>query len=537
MRVFVRWDGSAEAQQALESARLRFSSDVLRKSEVVFAGSGEQDVIYAECRESIGVEQGVERECQLKAARRENIAQLLELGMRPSTQGRWELSLRVWDPDDNAEIHSELVEIEGESAEQGARAGLTLLAASYLDFLCRKGLAAARCEQLAKGSAKLEIVAVEPSPARVFIDDIELEGSAPGLFEGLPKGKHALTVSVDGYQDYSRQLEFSNGRTVSIASIQLEPMPARVSLQVNLPEAIIRLDGQKVGKSSLEKTFTMVVLAGNYQLSVELDGYQPYLEQVELAPGAELSRNVTLLLAEPEPIDEPDPEPDQPPQFDCSEYACIAHVLPECVEQQFDVDCPELLKGELAKVYLQERIDANGGDFERAWAEAPGGLRDLVEQRLSNDHFLLALAIAGGYGNLTDEGGQGLFRLEGRIGQLWNLGAWKQRFEGSSPGWWLGFHAFGGADNFDTLFGGLALRTQFRSVPSVYFDLGGELSYATSTERMGVGPRVELGLDLENLAGVYVSGDVLFDEDGTRFAAMLGLSFSWQLGELLYLVL
>ncbi|MDX9724132.1 MAG: hypothetical protein RBU37_25515, partial [Myxococcota bacterium] len=131
-RVFIRFAGDKKTAQTLEEGSTRFISVVTESGEVAFAGSSDRDSIYAECRDDVGVSREVERECQLMAARRVFVEHLLVVEASQLEKGLWELTLSVWNPDDNARVHVSYEEVEAKTLDVAAREAYPQLALKYL---------------------------------------------------------------------------------------------------------------------------------------------------------------------------------------------------------------------------------------------------------------------------------------------------------------------------------------------------------------------------------------------------------------------
>jgi len=195
-RVFIRYAGSEDETSALEAAASRFRSPVLRFLDVRIVGTEEMEEVYAQCRSRIGVSPIEERTCQLEAARRLSMDQVIEVSISSLERGRYELTLQLWDPHNNEILADEFVEIERDSLEDAARQGMGALAAKYL---CSQGVSA-QCEASNRGLSIAEVGREDGStesvprqpidPTEIAAESNEFVLIEPGWFEmGSPPGE------------------------------------------------------------------------------------------------------------------------------------------------------------------------------------------------------------------------------------------------------------------------------------------------------------------------------------------------------------
>ncbi|MDX9721217.1 MAG: hypothetical protein RBU37_10765 [Myxococcota bacterium] len=130
-RVFVRYTG--EMAKELEAFGMGFEALVLESGRFRLAGTTEMDTVFAECREQMGVSLSEDRECQLKAARRLFVEQVIELSASLTDSGSTRLVLTVWNTDDNTKIFAALADVD-DSSQRLLEKGLGDLAHRYLCF-------------------------------------------------------------------------------------------------------------------------------------------------------------------------------------------------------------------------------------------------------------------------------------------------------------------------------------------------------------------------------------------------------------------
>jgi len=283
VRVFLIFSGSDKDAKALEQSAPRFRSVVLKEGLVKFAGSKEMEAVYSQCNSEVGVGATSERECQLRAANRIAIDQLLELSAMESGKNAFDLQLQVWAPDSNELVFEIVVESEGKSLKVAAKEGFPKLAAAYL---CWSGVGSA-CNgpsDLGNGTGRLEILDVTPSPVTVLLDGTEL-GLAPNQFLDLPAGPAELTLKLPGYSPYVVAVDLS-ATTTTLSGIVLAPLPAVLSIQCNVAAAEVVVNGEVRGTCSKDAAASLEVESGAVLVEVRSAGFSTFSERLELMPGA-----------------------------------------------------------------------------------------------------------------------------------------------------------------------------------------------------------------------------------------------------------
>ena len=282
-RVFLRYTGSDAAVAALEGASMRFERVIYQASAIQFAGTTEMEAVYAECREAIGVSVAEERECQLQAARRLSVGRVIEIELAPLDRDHHELTLQVWDPDANTRVHGDFIEVEADSLDAAARAGMPRLAHSYL---CSIGVEASCSPQATADATQpsthappvedggvLEVVGVTPSPVEVIVAGVSL-GTGPGQFDVSP-GTVDVTLRATGYVDYTNSVRVRPGGVPTVVrNVTLEPLPAVVTLECNVAGATIRVDGTEVGTTRRNRGVELSLAPSSRRIEVVREGYE-----------------------------------------------------------------------------------------------------------------------------------------------------------------------------------------------------------------------------------------------------------------------
>ena len=120
----------------------------------------------------------------------------------------------------------------------------------------------------------------------VRFDGAIIDPTAGGdyIIEEVLEGDHIITCKCDGYLDYQETVTVAEGSTAFL--IDLEE-PITVVLNVNPAEGskIVRFDGNTVAASSPGKYVIEDVVAGDYDVSVQQQGYETYTDTLHVSLG------------------------------------------------------------------------------------------------------------------------------------------------------------------------------------------------------------------------------------------------------------
>jgi hypothetical protein len=71
----------------------------------------------------------------------------------------------------------------------------------------------------------------EPSSAQVALDGVLQKGRTPTQIENVAAGKHVLTLTLDGYSDWKREISVESGKTADVdaklAKAMSDPPPPK----------------------------------------------------------------------------------------------------------------------------------------------------------------------------------------------------------------------------------------------------------------------------------------------------------------------
>jgi len=106
----------------------------------------------------------------------------------------------------------------------------------------------------------------------------------PARFEGLSSGPHRVRIELEGYERLDRGLVVLGGETATL-ELPLSPRRATLRVEATPPGGRVTLDGNARGTSP-------AVLAGleperPHRLEIELDGHEPWVEDLLLERGEE----------------------------------------------------------------------------------------------------------------------------------------------------------------------------------------------------------------------------------------------------------
>jgi hypothetical protein len=128
------------------------------------------------------------------------------------------------------------------------------------------------------GTGTVAVTATEEQ-AVVFVDGNRV-GAAPQQVD-LSAGSHTVRVEKEGFNTFEREVHVVPGRTLELEASLRVPRP-RLSVSADVPGAQVFLDREFVGEAPL---VIPDVPAGRHRVNVSAKGYDPYREDIEVAPG------------------------------------------------------------------------------------------------------------------------------------------------------------------------------------------------------------------------------------------------------------
>jgi hypothetical protein len=158
-------------------------------------------------------------------------------------------------------------------------------------------------------TGSIEVSSVPPG-AQVFLDGTyEGKTTSQGLYlSGVAPGKHVITVTHEGYREYSTNVNVNVGET-AVVSVWLTPIgqPEPGSLSITSSPS-----GANVFLNNVFKGVTPLILenlaAGTYSVILAVPGYQDWTTEATVSSGQTTSLTATLT-----PVSTPTPAPTPTP--------------------------------------------------------------------------------------------------------------------------------------------------------------------------------------------------------------------------------
>ena len=131
-----------------------------------------------------------------------------------------------------------------------------------------------------------------PTDAEVLVDGV-FRGKTPVLMTDLPGGQHRILIKKDGYETKEALLSVQTeaDRQPKLISLELRSLLVAIKVTSTPEKAKVFLDGSYKGDSpqSIQN-----ILAGKHKVRIEMDGYEPYEQEVEVSGHDEYHVNATL---------------------------------------------------------------------------------------------------------------------------------------------------------------------------------------------------------------------------------------------------
>lgn len=174
---------------------------------------------------------------------------------------------------------------------------VTLSAPGYFDLkqevVFEAGLPAElRGVSLKATTASLRVNLERPESATVLVSGRRVGASGTTL-SGIAPGSVEVTLRAPGYRDAVQTVELRAGELATLADVRLEPLPATLTITVNVMGAEVLVDGAVQGRSSGGDD-PMEVAAGAHEVVVRKDGYTAQRRSVTLAPGGSDALSISL---------------------------------------------------------------------------------------------------------------------------------------------------------------------------------------------------------------------------------------------------
>ncbi len=156
-------------------------------------------------------------------------------------------------------------------------------------------------------TAVLEVRTI-PRGATVVYEGRPVEGE----LAGLAPGEGEVVARLKGYKEAHRKTSLKKGER-TLLSIELEPQPGEVALQVTGPSKYTVRVGPDPERKFTQKD-KLKLAPGRWRVEVEADGYETRSKWVEVPSGGTSEVAMTLEGTHPEPVESPKPIPTAAPQ-------------------------------------------------------------------------------------------------------------------------------------------------------------------------------------------------------------------------------
>jgi PKD repeat protein len=143
-------------------------------------------------------------------------------------------------------------------------------------------------------------VASNPPGAAVFIDTI-IKGRTPLTLTDTAIGNHRITISMDGYEEYTRNIIMEAATPLAIAAVLTRSVPQPTTLPppngliaiTSIPSgAEVYIDGRQRGTAP---AMFPEILPGNHQVTISSKGYDDWSHIVSVGSGQTAAINAELV--------------------------------------------------------------------------------------------------------------------------------------------------------------------------------------------------------------------------------------------------
>lgn len=168
--------------------------------------------------------------------------------------------------------------------------GLVLVAAALIVFFLMQD-----------GDPGTVTLTTNPPDARVLVDQQPQNLGASPFALSLSPGPHLIEVQRDGYEPWVSRVEVVSGQTVPLPIVQLVASEAEDAgtgfmLSTDPPGATVYIAGGR--RDGVTPMQVMDLQPGTHVVRAELDGFEPWQEEVEVVAGEAPEVNVRFTAAE-----------------------------------------------------------------------------------------------------------------------------------------------------------------------------------------------------------------------------------------------
>lgn len=139
-----------------------------------------------------------------------------------------------------------------------------------------------------------------PPGAVVYVDNI-VKGRTPLMLTDTPTGDHRITMTLDGYEEYTRNIIVESATPLTIAAVltrigpqpTTQPLPNGSIAITSIPSgAEVYIDGWQSG---IAPTIISEILPGNHQVTLSSRGYDNWSHIVSVGSGRMSAINAELV--------------------------------------------------------------------------------------------------------------------------------------------------------------------------------------------------------------------------------------------------
>jgi serine/threonine protein kinase len=143
----------------------------------------------------------------------------------------------------------------------------------------------------------------EPAGARIFVDGVERPERTPATLTAIAPGAHTLRLDHGAsFEPWETQIQVSPDRMLDLPSVRLAPRGNAVRFDSNPPGANVVLvrgsERRSIGQTPLTYTFEG---GGAWVVEVSKEGYQPYVQPLNVDPASPSPGLVANLVASSAP--------------------------------------------------------------------------------------------------------------------------------------------------------------------------------------------------------------------------------------------
>jgi hypothetical protein len=141
-------------------------------------------------------------------------------------------------------------------------------------------------------------VSTSPSGAELSVDGIHI-GTTPISIENLTPGKHTITISKAGYEDWNEQVDVAAGgkKSVEFPLSSIPVKPATLHVNTSPSGAQLTVDGVQLGTTPLS---IESITPGEHSLIISKVGYESRKEQINIASGEKKTVEYPLIQSPPD---------------------------------------------------------------------------------------------------------------------------------------------------------------------------------------------------------------------------------------------